>query len=125
MNDERKLSQRQCQPCEGGIPPLTREQVKTDLKEVEEWELAANGKVIGRRFRFRDFHETMAFVNAMAAIANKEDHHPDFSAGYNYCEVNYTTHAIGGLSENDLICAAKINALQSGNHHRTDHSRQD
>jgi 4a-hydroxytetrahydrobiopterin dehydratase len=53
----------------------------------------------------------MAFVNAMAWVANREDHHPDFTAGYNYCEVTFTTHAIDGLSENDFICAAKVNAL--------------
>ncbi len=56
-------------------------------------------------------HEIMDFINAMASIANAEDHHPDFSAGYNYCQVKYTTHAIDGLSENDFICAAKLNKL--------------
>ena len=111
MTDERTLSQRQCKPCEGGVSPMTPDEAKTNLEEVKEWTLAADGKTISRRFRFKNFKETMAFVNALAGIANTQDHHPDFSAGYNYCEVNYTTHAIGGLSENDFICAAKINAL--------------
>ncbi len=92
---------------------MTREEAKKNLEEVKEWELAADGKAISRRFRFKNFHQTMAFVNAMAEIANGQDHHPDFSAGYNNCEVNYTTHAIGGLSENDFICAARINALRT------------
>jgi len=113
MTDERalSLSQRQCKPCEGGVLPMTPEEAKSNLEKVKEWQLAADGKTISRRFRFKNFKETMAFINALAGIANMQDHHPDFSAGYNYCEVNYTTHAIGGLSENDFICAAKINAL--------------
>jgi len=109
MTDKGALSQRRCKPCEGGVIPMTPEEANTYLEEIKEWELTADGKAISRRFRFRNFHETMAFINAMAEIANTQDHHPDFSAGYNYCEVNYTTHAIGGLSENDFICAAKIN----------------
>ena len=66
-----------------------------------------------REFRFKDFYRTMSFVNALAHIANIEDHHPDLEVGYNYCRVRYTTHAIGGLSENDFICAAKIDQLPS------------
>jgi 4a-hydroxytetrahydrobiopterin dehydratase len=111
MTDKGALSQRHCKPCEGGVSPMTPEETNTNLEEVKEWELTADGKAIRRRFRFRNFHETMVFINAMAEIANTQDHHPDFSAGYNYCEVCYTTHAIGGLSENDFICAARVNAL--------------
>ena len=66
---------------------------------------------IQREFRFKDFFRTMSFVNAVAHVANIEDHHPDLEVGYDYCRVRYTTHAIGGLSENDLICAAKIDQL--------------
>jgi 4a-hydroxytetrahydrobiopterin dehydratase len=72
---------------------------------------AADAKSIRRRFEFKGFYKTMGFVNAMAWVANAENHHPDFSTGYNYCDVTFTTHAIDGLSENDFICAAKINAL--------------
>jgi len=111
MTDERALPQRHCTPCKGDTAPMTREQVQAILSQVAGWELNDNGKIICRRFRFKNFYETMAFINAMAGIANAQDHHPDFSAGYNYCLVNYTTHAIDGLSENDFICAAKVTAL--------------
>ncbi len=111
MTDERTLSQRHCKPCEGGVSPLTRDEAQASLKQLEGWALSEDGTTICRRFGFKNFYQTMAFINAMAWIANAENHHPDFAAGYNYCRVNYTTHAIGGLSENDFICAARVNAL--------------
>ena len=77
----------------------------------ENWQLALDAASIQREFRFKDFFRTMSFVNAVAHVANIEDHHPDLEVGYNYCRVRFTTHAIGGLSENDLICAAKIDQL--------------
>ena len=70
-----------------------------------------DGTTLTRRFEFKGFYKCMSFINAVAWIANIENHHPDFSAGYNYCVVNFTTHAIDGLSEYDFICAAKINEL--------------
>ena len=105
------LSKRHCEPCEGGVAPMEREQAEELLAELNGWELSGDGKMISRRFEFRGFFRTMSFINAMAWVVNKEGHHPDFSAGYNYCKVGFTTHAIDGLSENDFICAAKINAL--------------
>ncbi len=111
MNTEQDLASRQCTPCKGGAPAMTRTEAQTGLSRLTGWELNEDGKMICRRFRFKNFHQTMDFINAMASIANAQDHHPDFSAGYNYCLVNYTTHAIGGLSENDFICAAKVTAL--------------
>ena len=111
MNDFCDLTVRHCKPCEGGVAPMTREEAETALAEVPGWELAGDGLSIRRRFEFKGFYRCMSFINAMAWIANRENHHPDFSAGYNYCEVTFTTHAIDGLSENDFICAAKINAL--------------
>jgi 4a-hydroxytetrahydrobiopterin dehydratase len=105
------LTDRHCKPCEGGVKPMSREQAETLLSQVPGWELGADGKTISRRLEFKGFYKTIAFINAMAWIANQEDHHPDFSAGYNYCAVSFTTHAIDGLSENDFICAAKINHL--------------
>ncbi|NND45217.1 MAG: 4a-hydroxytetrahydrobiopterin dehydratase [Xanthomonadales bacterium] len=105
------LTDRHCEPCEGGVAPMAREQALELLGEVDGWSLSDDGKMISRRYEFRGFYRTMAFINAMAWIVNNEGHHPDFSAGYNYCEVGFTTHAIDGLSENDFICAAKINAL--------------
>ena len=76
-----------------------------------DWKLVEDGKAIRRELRFPDFWRTMSFVNALAHVANVEDHHPDLEVGYNYCRVRYSTHAIGGLSDNDFICAAKADAL--------------
>ena len=73
--------------------------------------MSVDGSNIQREFRFIDFYRTMSFVNALAHIANIEDHHPDLELGWGYCRVRYTTHAIRGLSENDFICAAKLDAI--------------
>ena len=111
MRTEHDLSNRHCKPCKSGVSPMTHDEAQASLKQVEGWELSEDGRMISRRFGFKNFYETMAFINAMAWIASAQDHHPDFSAGYNYCLVSYTSHAIDGLSENDLICAAKLNQL--------------
>ncbi len=109
MND---LRDKQCKPCEGGVEPLDRAQAEDYLdKLAADWTIDAAGKAIQKEFRFADFHHTMAFVNALAWIAHGEDHHPDLELGYGRCLVRYSTHAIAGLSENDFICAAKIDAL--------------
>ena len=75
------------------------------------WQLIEDGGAIARDFRFADFHQTMAFVNAVAAIAHHEDHHPDLEVGYGHCRVRYATHDVGGLSENDFISAAKLDPI--------------
>jgi len=106
-----ELSSKRCVPCEGGVPALSPDEVKKLLAELDGWQLASDGKSISREIAFGDYWETMAFVNAVAWIAHQEDHHPDLEVFYNRCVVLYTTHAIGGLSENDLICAAKVSAL--------------
>jgi len=106
------LSERRCRPCEGGVPALSAQEAQRGLQQLSaDWRLIEDGKAIWREFAFRDFYRTMSFVNALAHIANLEDHHPDLQVGYNYCRVRYSTHAIGGLSENDLICAAKIDRI--------------
>ncbi len=106
------LVDRKCVPCEGGIAPLSpAECAKYHARLAPGWTLAAQSRRLSREFSFKDFYRTMSFVNAIAHIANVEDHHPDLEVGYNYCRVHYTTHAIGGLSENDFICAAKIDRL--------------
>jgi 4a-hydroxytetrahydrobiopterin dehydratase len=106
------LRAQRCRPCEGGVAPLTLEQARQAMQALREgWRLHADGKSIAREFGFRDFYRTMSFVNALAHVANIEDHHPDLEVGYNYCRVRYSTHAIDGLSDNDFICAAKIDAL--------------
>lgn len=104
-----------CIACEGGIPPLSREEINPLLSQVKQWQMSADEKFISRRFTFKNFYKTMAFVNAIAWIANQENHHPDLEVGFNYCVVKYSTHAIHGLTKNDFICAAKIDALEAEN----------
>lgn len=106
-----QLSKQRCLPCEGGAKPLDKKEAQTMGTQTPEWGLADNGKEISRTFKFKNFHETMAFVNAVAWIAHQEDHHPDMEIGYSKCHINYSTHTIGGLSANDFICAAKIDVL--------------
>jgi 4a-hydroxytetrahydrobiopterin dehydratase len=106
------LTEKKCVPCESGVDPLSLEQAQALMKQLRpEWQLAGDGRSIGSEWKFRNFYHTMSFVNAVAHIANAEDHHPDLEIGWGYCRIRYNTHAIGGLSENDFICAAKIDAL--------------
>ena len=105
------LQEKKCEVCEGGIPPLSRTESEKLLKEVPLWEVSNDTKSILRSFNFKGFYQVMGFINAMAFIVQKEGHHPDVEFGYNYCRVKFTTHAINGLSENDFICAAKIDGL--------------
>lgn len=105
------LREHHCSAIEKGTAPLDGGRLPELLAQVNEWQLADDHKSISRPFRFSDFYQTIAFVNAVAWIANQEDHHPDLEAGYNRCTVRYSTHAVGGLSLNDFICAAKIDAL--------------
>lgn len=106
------LTQKHCLPCEGGVTPLSKEQAQTRMQDLHaDWALSQDGKAISRDFRFKNYYETLAFVNALAWIAHREDHHPDLEVAYSRCRVVYSTHAIDGLSENDLICAAKADAL--------------
>ena len=106
------LAGRRCKPCEGGVPPLTREQSEQLLRALHAgWSLGNDGLSIMRRFDFPAYNETLGFANAVARIAIDEDHHPVLTIAYDSCEVSYTTHAINGLSDNDFICAAKIDRL--------------
>ena len=100
-----------CEPCEGGVPPLSSEECDELLAQLPDWTLSSDKKSISRKYTFKNFYETMAFVNGLAWMANKEDHHPDLQVSYGHCVVSYWTHAIGGLSRNDFICAAKVDAL--------------
>ena len=104
-----ELARKKCKPCEGGVDPLTSAQIGPLLKGLPGW--ALEGKMIAKTFEFMNYFETMAFVNAAAWISHREDHHPDMMVGYGKCRVSYVTHAIDGLSENDFICAAKLDAL--------------
>ena len=105
------LNKKTCQSCEGITSPLSHAEVTKLFEQCKQWTLAEDSKSISRKFKFKNFYETMSFVNALAWIANQEDHHPDIHCGYNYCTVVFTTHAIDGLSENDFICAAKVNTI--------------
>lgn len=106
------LLSKKCVPCEGGIPPFTPEEVQQYLSQVPGWSAAGDSKNISREFRFKDFKEALAFVNQVGALAESEGHHPDIHLhGWNKVRLLHSTHAIGGLSENDFILAAKVNAL--------------
>ena len=107
------LAQKHCTPCDGGTQPLSRDeaaQLRSELNSA--WQISSDGKALKREYRFKNFYHTMSFANALAYVANSEDHHPDLELGYNYCRVLFTTHAIGGLSQNDFICAARVDVLE-------------
>ena len=104
-----ELSEKRCKPCEGGMPPLTDAEADAMLGGLDGW--VREGAELRKTYTFKNYYETMAFVNAAAYVAHRQDHHPDLLVGYKTCAVTYTTHAIGGLSENDFICAAKLDAL--------------
>jgi len=103
------LTEKRCLPCEGGVPALSTEEAQTLLQSVPGWKI--QDKALFKAFHFKNYHETMAFVNATAWISHQENHHPDLEVSYNMCVVRYITHAVGGLTENDFICAAKIERL--------------
>lgn len=105
------FTRKSCKPCAAGTPPLSRDQAKALLAQAPGWSLNDAATELSRTFKFRNYHETLAFVNAQAWVAHREDHHPDIEVGYNRCHMRFSTHSIKGLSENDYICAAKINAL--------------
>jgi 4a-hydroxytetrahydrobiopterin dehydratase len=107
-----QLTAKHCVPCEGGVDPLDRKAAEGLLAQLhDEWSLNDAGTEIRREFTFKGFYKTMGFVNAVAWIANAEGHHPDLEVGWGRCLVRYTTHAVSGLTENDFICAAKVDAL--------------
>ncbi|HWE02783.1 MAG TPA: 4a-hydroxytetrahydrobiopterin dehydratase [Tepidisphaeraceae bacterium] len=103
------LAQKSCKDCAGDAKKLNDKQIATLLGDVPEWE-QFDGR-IARTFHFKNYYESMAFVNATAWISHREDHHPDLEVGYNKVRVSYSTHSVGGLSESDFICAAKIESL--------------
>ncbi len=103
------LTNKQCKPCEGNVPPLSQPEIDTLMKQLEGWQ--QHGQMIGKTYHFKNYYQAIALVNAIAWMTHREDHHPNLSVGYDSCRVEYSTHAIGGLSENDFICAAKVDAL--------------
>jgi 4a-hydroxytetrahydrobiopterin dehydratase len=106
-----ELATKRCLPCEGNVAPYTAAQGAEMLQQLKGW-IIEGGKLV-KVYPFRNYYETMAFVNALAWISHREDHHPELLVAYNKCRVEYATHSIGGLSENDFICAAKADKLLS------------
>ena len=103
------LADRHCLPCEGGVDPLRPDQIELLMPGLhQDWSLSDDGLEISREFTFPAYSRTIAFANAVAWIATNEGHHPELVVNYGSCKVSYTTHAINGLSDNDFICAAKI-----------------
>ena len=100
--------------CKTEVSPLSMEQSRIFLNEINQWNLIEDKQQISREFRFKNYYETMAFVNAVAWISHRQNHHPNMEISYNRCVVRYTTHSVSGLSDNDFICAAKVNLLFNG-----------
>lgn len=110
MNNE--LANQSCKPCEGGIKPLSGAEAKRLLAELhDDWQISSDAREISRTFAFPAYSRSLGFANAVAWIAITQGHHPDILLSYGECKVSWTTHAIGGLSENDFICAAKVDLL--------------
>ena len=106
------LASKKCVPCEGETPPLSKEQVKKLLPQIQGWIMGSDFKKISRDFKFKDFKAALDFVNKVAELAESEGHHPDILVhDWNKVRLELSTHAIGGLSENDFIMAAKIDGL--------------
>lgn len=111
MSDLIPLAHAHCLPLKGSEHKLTQARVAELMLEVPGWSLVEEGRALSRTFRFGNYYQTMAFVNAVAYIAHAEDHHPDLGVHYDRAVVRYSTHDVGGLSENDFICAAKTDVL--------------
>ena len=104
------LTEKKCEPCEGGTPPLTEEQANELLKQISSWEI--KGGHVYKQFTFKNFKEAINFVNKVAELAEQENHHPNIIINYNKVDIELCTHAINGLSENDFILPAKIDEIQ-------------
>jgi 4a-hydroxytetrahydrobiopterin dehydratase len=111
MNDMTPLAHAHCAARRGHEHRLTDASIRELLPQLPGWALVEDGHALCKTFTFTDYYRTMSFVNALAHIANAEDHHPDLSVHYDRCVVRYSTHDVGGLSENDFICAAKAELL--------------
>ena len=110
MND---FVTKKCESCVGLSQKLERDDALTYLRQLPEWNLHSDNLSISRKFTFKNFKQTMFFINAVAFICEKEGHHPDVKFSYNYCDIAFTSHELGGLSDNDFICASKVDLLLS------------
>lgn len=114
-----ELDKKHCTPCEGDVCPYNADDASLQLQTLSTgWQITTDHKQVFKDFHFKNYYQTMAFVNAIAWMAHGENHHPDLLVGYNHCLVRYTTHAINGLSENDFICAAKVDSIYQPVHER-------
>jgi 4a-hydroxytetrahydrobiopterin dehydratase len=105
------LNMKRCLPCEGGAKPLNETEITGLLGELDGWRFGLEGSNLHKTYKFAKFTDAIAFVNRMAELAEQEGHHPDFCVRYDAVDVSLSTHAIGGLSENDFILAAKLDPL--------------
>ncbi len=113
MTSIAELAARHCQPLKGSRHRLSEEMLGRYMEVLSRWDIVDDGQAIHRTFRFPDYHRTIAFVNALADVAHAEDHHPDLGVHYDRVVVRYSTHDVGGISENDVICAAKAEAIHA------------
>ena len=111
MSRLNELASLHCRPLRGATHRIAAPAAEAIVADLPGWHLADAGAAISKTFRFDDYYRTLAFVNAIAFIAHREDHHPDLSVHYDRCVVRYSTHDVGGLSDNDFICAAKVERL--------------
>lgn len=105
------LHDKDCVPCEGKVSPLPPDEAARMLAEVPGWTLSDDGTTIRRRFDFQGFLKAVEMANLAAWVGNSQRHHPDITFGFGYCEVAFTTHAAKGLTQNDFICAARLDRL--------------
>ncbi len=103
------IARKSCKPCKSGTPPLAQAKIDSLLKQLPGWQ--QYDRLISKTYKFKNYYQTIAFVNAIAWLSHHQDHHPDLGVTYNQCRVEYSTHVISGLSENDFICAAKVEQL--------------
>ncbi len=111
VHTAQELTAKKCQPCEGGVDACSIAQANQQLAALDAWQLSDDGKMISRRWQMKNFVQAMQLLKIAADVAEQEQHHPDLHlTGYRHVRIDLTTHAIGGLSENDFIVAAKIDA---------------
>lgn len=103
------LLNQHCQHYSKDTPPLSNQEIKDLLNQVDDWKLTSTTQKIEKTFKFENYYQTIAFVNAVAFIIHEQDHHPEINITYNTCSIAFTTHSTGALSLNDFICAALIN----------------
>ena len=106
------LKEKHCKACEGGVSRFKPDEAKRYLSQLKGWSLSSDNRMIHQEYKFKNFKEVVVFFNQVAQIAEEENHHPFLKIGYNKVEIELSTHSVGGLSENDFILAAKIDAIK-------------